>query len=63
MLRNINLVLYEKECVYLGHVVGNGTVKERLEMHVQKIAIPQSKKQVRAFQDTTDVSSPSIAVP
>jgi len=38
-------------CVYLGHIVGNGTVKPepgKFEA-VQKFPVPQTQKQVRAF--------------
>ena len=44
-----------KECVYLGHVVGNGTVKPehgKLEA-VQGFPIPETKSQVRAFLGLT----------
>ena len=44
-----------KECVYLGHVVGNGTVKPehgKLEA-VQNFPIPETKSQVRAFLGLT----------
>ena len=39
------------ECVYLGRVLGNGTVLPELGKieAVQKFLIPQTKKQVRAF--------------
>ena len=39
------------ECVYLGHVVGNGTVKPEPGKikAVQKFPIPQTKKQIREF--------------
>jgi len=40
-----------RECIYLGHVVGNGTVKPepgKIEA-VQRFPVPQTKKQVRAF--------------
>ena len=39
------------ECVYLGHIVGNSTVKPepgKIEA-VQKFPVPQTQKQVRAF--------------
>ena len=44
-----------KECVYLGHVVGNGTVKPehgKLEA-VQDFPTPETKSQVRAFLGLT----------
>ena len=44
-----------KECVYLGHVVGNGTVKPehgKLEA-VQDFSTPETKSQVRAFLGLT----------
>ena len=40
-----------KECVYLGHVVENGTVKPehgKLEA-VQDVSTPETKSQVHAF--------------
>ena len=44
-----------KECVYLGHVVGGGTTQPEVSKveAVQRWALPQTKKQVRAFLGLT----------
>ena len=44
-----------KQCVYLGHVVGNGMVKPELSKTeaVMSIPVPQTKKQVWAFLGIT----------
>ena len=44
-----------KECVYLGHVVGNGQVKLDKEkiVAVKNYPVPTTKKQVRGFLGLT----------
>jgi len=42
-------------CTYLGHIVGNGVVKAEASKigAVESFAVPQTKKQVRAFLGLT----------
>ena len=44
-----------RTCTYLGHVVGNGLIKPEVSkiQAVQSFAVPQSKRQVRAFLGLT----------
>ena len=54
-LRKVGLTVKMKECMYLGHVVGNGTVKPdhgKLEA-VQDCPTPKTKSQFRAFLGLT----------